>query len=406
MIDLRPFGGGNILADCTAQLAGAFLGGTFRGPRYDVVPGEPVNQVRFLFSNIGYGGSNDIGGPGSLTIACTVEKDTSATGNQLTSTKYPLTFDGRIFARLDPYGFVWSDPINPDVQAGQFLWPRTYVVSESGAGYPCTFISSSAYGEGWDIAAIQPISDKRDSGTITVQSSQKLFGPIQAIGCRTNDTLPVIGIYGDSIITGAVDSASGIYYSYRLGWANRGIAGRIPVVQTGRGGTAAAHVRHLRNTSMDVCNHVIIGLGTNDESGTEATTENNLLRWARQFKSMGPETWICTIPPKTTSTDEWVTVENQSITSFDSKRVSINSWIRAGAPIDSSGMAVAIGTPGAITMGASHPMKNYLEVANALESAQDSGFWKSGYTSDGIHPNQTGHIAASALLSDLSPFGY
>ena len=114
-----------------------------------------------------------------------------------------------------------------------------------------------------------------------------------------------------------------------------------------------------------------------------------------------------TFKPYTSSTDGWVTVENQTPGGVNPTRLAWNAWLRDGAPLI-AGAAAATGTtdPAAVRVGsAGHPLDAVLEVADALESSRDSGVWTPGYTSDGLHPNPTGHAAAAAGFLGQAPLG-
>lgn len=88
----------------------------------------------------------------------------------------------------------------------------------------------------------------------------------------------------------------------------------------------------------------------------------------------------------------WATTANQTVANStkEANRVQLNGWLRSGAPIV-AGAAVAAGTQGATTAGQSgHPLYGLWEITDRVETARDSGIWKAGYTSDGLHPNSTG----------------
>ncbi len=96
--------------------------------------------------------------------------------------------------------------------------------------------------------------------------------------------------------------------------------------------------------------------------------------------------------PYTNGTDAWATVANQTPNgSAETNRLDYNVWIRDGAPIDSTTKApVAIGAAGLRAGQAGHPLAGYIDAADLGESARNSGKWKAGYTSDGLHPNAVG----------------
>lgn len=404
----KPFGTGNIFGQLNIVLNGVaeFIGGTFRGPRFDVIEPGPISGLQLLFSNQG---PNNAGGPAAITLGCSIE----LLGDQ-SGTKYPITFGGRLLTTLDPNGFIWSDPINVDVPKGGAIWPRTYVtVPATQLGLAYTFVGSSGYFEGGDWAGSNPV-DNRNSGTITLQNNRTLWGPVAARGFSPGLHLPVLGLFGDSIITGTGDSfVSNIANPFwRGGWAMRGINGRVPVLQSTRGGetTSLGSIRPYVRGHFTMCDHVISATGVNDLTGgnTLATLQTNLVILWRSLGAMGPQVWQPTLTPRSTSTDSWATLANQTTDSGNPKRILLNAWLRDGSPLDPVTLtALGVGSIAAIRAGnALHPLAGYLEVADYVESARDSGLWQVNYTADGIHPTMNAHIAASAALADLSRFGY
>lgn len=123
----------------------------------------------------------------------------------------------------------------------------------------------------------------------------------------------------------------------------------------------------------------------------------NLIMLWNQQNGYGQRVIQTTITPNTTSTDGWATTGNQTPVNatVESHRVQLNDWLRGGAPM-SGGLAVAVGTSGALLAGdTGHPLYGYWEITDNVESARNSGIWKAGYTTDGLHPNITGINAAS-----------
>jgi lysophospholipase L1-like esterase len=403
-----PFGTGNILGLCTTQPAdtSTFLGGTFRGPRFDVLLPGPIQRVQFLFTNFG---TNDAGGPTPITVGCSVEVGTDPTGSgQSTNPKYPLTFEGKLSVTLDPLGSIWSDPLNIDLIQGQYLWPRTFLtVNAVSLGYPYTFPSSLSFGEGVDFSASNPV-DNRNAGTITVAGNKTCYGPSAAVGVANGTRAPIVGVVGDSIVTGTGDSSPNVYPDYRLGWLTRGMAGRTPLIQTCRGGDVTAGVRSRRRTHLNLCDLVVCATGRND-LGTVTALQleaNWILLW-RTLAAVGVAVWQSTITPRSSSTDNWTTLANQTTDSSNPVRTQANDWLRAGAPLDANFNPLAVGTSGALLAGnINHPLAGYLEVADWVESARNSGLWVTNFTADGIHPTAAGHIAASATVSGAGVFGY
>lgn len=137
-----------------------------------------------------------------------------------------------------------------------------------------------------------------------------------------------------------------------------------------------------RSAIMAKCDYVIVGEGTNDiASGmTLAQYQPKALAIATWFSATGIKVYFGTIPPRTTSTDSWATLANQTVAASEAQRLAINEWLR--------------------TIPA--PITGILDVAAAVET---SGKWNVGTTADGIHPKAAGYDAiATALESVRSQF--
>jgi hypothetical protein len=110
-----------------------------------------------------------------------------------------------------------------------------------------------------------------------------------------------------------------------------------------------------------------------------------------------------TITPRTTSTDGWATVANQTVVAgCGQPRTDLNAWLRAGAPVNGSGTPVAIGTAGAVPCPY---LTGIYDAAATVEDATDPTKWKAAtvLTGDGVHPNATGHALMAAAIN-TAPF--
>jgi len=308
---------------------------------------------------------------------------------QIGSTIYPVTFNGARQATLDPGGRLVSDPIGRVWAKGAQLKLRVYNGQVSGASYPQVTpatgpgINPAFTDNGWT-----KNSPDVDSTTAPTQSNtaDNLWG-VSIIGRPTSSSPFVLGGVGDSITYGTGDTnASG----GPLSWFTRGTNATVPAFRYSRSGQWAQAVALSSLYSLPMmsgCTHSLVLLGTNDllnSARTFAQITGDLITIYKGLIAEGVKPVGVTIPPRTASSDAWATTANQTFDKTNytggasSLRSQINTWIRAGG--------------GGNLVG-------YFELADIVETARDSGIWLAGYTSDGTHPNVTGHTAIGAALS-------
>lgn len=152
---------------------------------------------------------------------------------------------------------------------------------------------------------------------------------------------------------------------------------------------------------MKYCNTLVDNYGTNDlgsaGTGVVTTIEANLLLIWGYFKSFNPNGKIIRsyIYPRTSSTDSWATIANQTITvNFDVKAPQLNTWFDSKVA-DSTITSVVGYSPTMTAIASGEPLK---WAVNGT----------AGYpTADGVHPASVMHIARAseirAILAGLSP---
>lgn len=379
-----PVSDGLATADFTARATSA----THRAPHHIHVA---ATDLRFTWHNWRQNGTSaspnyaDADGAAAVTIRASVE-----VGGVI----YRLTFGGRTDVTIDAGGSAQSDPLPLDIAAGAVVWSRTFVVSGS---WHYTHYSLIAGGAGGVGAAS---TDLTAPGSAAIADST--FGAMYAPALVTGRLLgaassPSAMIVGDSIGAGANDHPSSTVWQHRntvnphlhgggfLARALHGVAGSISGAVPGstvqQFVTDAGHFRRMafaQNCSTFICEY-----GRNDISGgrTLAQVQADLIAAWRIGSTRGLRVLQTTITPKTTSTDGWRTTASQTTasTAQETVRVALNTWIRDGAPLASAATltAVATGTSGALRAGQSgHPLFGYWEVADACESARNSGLWK------------------------------
>lgn len=263
-------------------------------------------------------------------------------------------------------------------------------------------------------------ADKTGSGTIYNSQGQIFsFSPMALLG-RTLTQSITVGLVGDSITFGQADGQYGGWAIRSLNPAAQTLSGapqvipKLPYVQVSQPGETVANLikKHATRFSLlSRCTHILGMLGTNDIIATVAATtiEANFITLLQQERLRGAKPYYGTITPLADSTDGWTTLGNQTVRSNESIRIAFNTWLRDGAPIDSTTLApVAAGTSGAIranyysatgalvtTGTGTHPAEGIFDLADSIESARNSGKWRvdlGALTGDGTHPNGAGNL--------------
>lgn len=236
------------------------------------------------------------------------------------------------------------------------------------------------------------------------------YGPVKILSPYIPGQRPAVAGVGDSILdaTGDVNEVN----AYRLaGFVKRAVdAAGNPYIALGQGGDLARYFETSNDGTREVRLRFALAAGaaiivweegTNDVNGarTAAQIKASLLAGWKRAAAGGARVYQTTITPWSGG-DFTTTGAGQTVNTNDAARTATNDWIRAGAPIDPTTLAVvAIGTSGALVAGATgHPLHGYFETADAVESARNSGKWKANYTADGAHPEQVGHQAMAAVI--------
>lgn len=283
--------------------------------------------------------------------------------------------------------WVQTDWIPVAITAGQSFDVQTYV---SGSQWYPTLVYS-----GWWAAN----SNQATSGSTKITSGASGSAGIYMPGVITGDhTNGAVVILGDSI---AYNSALSTF-----GYIEKGLDGHFGAINAAVAGDRAYWTldgtgRRVRSwfANQDAST-AVVEYCRNDlgDGRTLSQMQANLITLWNQQNGYGQRVIQTTITPNTTSTDGWATTGNQTVANagVETNRVNLNTWLRGGAPM-SGGVAVAVGTGGALLAGqAGHPLHGYWEITDNVETARNSGIWKAGYTTDGLHPNTTGITAASA----------
>lgn len=386
----------NLLLPQRVQLADNCIGrsrnatvtnvGTYRFPHKIGVAGTDI-QLGFgsWYTNYPTTPTIDVDPSSTVTFSAGFE---DASGNE-----YRCTFGGASSVVLPGGGFVLSDPLPIDVAVGDIVYVRVYIAAGTAYSNRGTGLNS--------VGGFTATTDLTPTGSGAVGTTLALngFDAMCILGTPTGTSRPrSVVIQGDSIAAGIGDGAfvgydigylpqvaSNLYYCGG-GYLQRALSGNAGSIMTAQQGDTmgnfVASQGHFRRSAVTrFTKYAIIEYGRNDISAlqTPATLQANLLTQAYRNQAKGMfGSVVCTITPYVSSTDSFATTGNQTTVSStgESYRVSHNAWVRGGCPIV-SGVAVAVGTPGALLAGQpGHPILGYIEVAYTVESAPDSGKWK------------------------------
>lgn len=304
---------------------------------------------------------------------------------------YPLFFDNGFEEKTIPLGGrSLTDEIRINIKKGTRFFVRTKITLNAGEKYPAglTLFGGNNTGEGVKTGdALTGTFTPDNVNPVNSYTPMVLLGePSKLVEYKT------VGLCGSSSTTGTGHSNTSVdghpvgevgylqIGAMRAGWG---------YVTGGMNGQKAADFadpsKRVHQMQMfKGCDLVIVQYGSNDLTTAGKTFEQmkaDLLAIHKVFWSMGIKTVQATITPRTTSTDNWATLANQTPVNDlfaggnNSVRAQVNAWIRNN-------------TDGV----------KCLEIADTVESERNSGLWAVGpaRTGDGIHQNDYAHDNASA----------
>lgn len=324
-----------------------------------------VTSLKLVFPNL-YDISGSELGPGhTATITASIEYPVGT----FTQVKFGGSASGTI-ANLD---ILLSDYVNVTIPKDAKFYVRSFYTNAAGILYWNTAWSDTADGDA--MAYISP-TDQTMSGTVTDDGGALGYGPCAIVA---NVSVSAVALIGDSITYGYGDSVD---ISRDVGAIARSIGPTVPYINLGspaeRSTTYAVDNPIAMSLAEAYTNRAVIFLGTNDvNAGTPAASVAAALSAIQSTINL--PAWGATLPPNTTSSDSWATLGNQTVTANESIRTGINGLVRGGV----SGFS------------------GFFELADVLETARNSGFWKSpGKTADGVHPSPTGYgdIKTAAVI--------
>ena len=307
----------------------------------------------------------------------------------------PLTFAGGSTSGVVTNGGVLkADLLTIAIPAGAQFRIRTVVTAISSSTFvPCyQYIlapNATSYADGGASGNL------KTSGTITAAAESRIWGPIAIMGELDAANCRGFVLHGTSSGMGTGDTSTGPKGG--TGYLQRAVDPLYPWVglltpgATEINGTRFDDMTKLyllaaAMNSLGGVSDVITQGGTNDFTN-QSKNADELAGFQRCYSSLwaGARHIRVTMTPYSTSTDGWLTAANQTVTTlgtYSAQMPTYNANMRAG---------VGVGD-----------VYGVIDAATIASSATDSGKWKDAspaWTTDGLHPNGTGHAAIAAAIT-------
>jgi len=329
---------------------------------------------------------------GFVTLSGSVEiYDGSGFNNAISPLQFP---GGAASFGLAPKGMVWARAFVGLIPAGTGIRVRTRRIATTGMNVATghiSGISGSGFVSGDATANISP----------TVLTTEAPYAPAAICSLGAGRPPMGVGLIGDSILYGQADTTA------LGGWAVRRLESEgIGYVQVAKAGEYANDwqgtysKRVARGRAVGQMPVLICAYGFNDiyaGSRTLAQVKASLLGiWAEMSQGGERKVYQTTITPRTTSTDSWATVANQTIYEEGTSnvtRLALNEWLRAPASAGSGNSAIfdAAGTLEGIVDTAAQVEVNaagVLTLGGSRWIVNGTADWP---TSDGYHPQTAAH---------------
>ena len=251
-----------------------------------------------------------------------------------------------------------SDYITPSKAPvlGDAFYVRTYCTTVVGFTVQNRFCNNSGinYGEAFN-SSTGALSDLTLGGTITNNQNVRYY-PIMVVGQTTK---PSIVIWGDSIGAGNLSFQDSVCDVGSVALNLGSLFAYTNFSQDGNcmgGSNGVINGPTIRKTLIHYASDQIVMLGLNDIfhcSRTAAQALADAQTMAGWATSLGLKAWSSTISPKSSSTDGWITLVNQTTGTFNPARVAFNDTLRAGLA----------------------GLTGYFETADQVESSRNSGIF-------------------------------
>lgn len=315
------------------------------------------------------------------------EKGSGAASTVFASIEYPIgvtftqvKFSGATSGTIPNGSCLLSDAVSVPIPSGALFGVRVYYTNTAGIVFSlgdnslgATNVPGNfALGDVLD-AAVSGLSNNTLGGAYTNTSGTNAYSAMVIVGMTT---APSILVGGDSIDYGVHDAGDS---SGDLGSVCRSIGPTLAYSSFGNEGDSVQDA--LANSTQRLSflpyfSHFILQMGVNDfivhnETGAQLIT--NTASYGALLT--GVKAYLCTILPAPTTTDDYATLINQTVPSYETNRVTANTSRRT----------------------APSPYVGCFDLASVFESSFNSGkiIAGSGYlnTLSSVHPTPVGYLA-------------
>lgn len=355
-------------------------------------PDIPVHGLRLVYANffVQGGGLGEFDGYNPINVTAAVEPEYDP------AIAIAATFNGLRQVTLDPGAIVISDPVPGLSIDGQDFWVRTGLTVEAGGRWPQGYYGFSAGEACYESNSLT--SQVYATGAMSAPSggvgaAGGGYGPLAVVGYAEQGQISIVYL-GDSIADGEGDTEITVIDGY-IARALQDVDGEaMPYIRLSRGAdklyTNTLPFGYRKRAMFEYGTHGLIALGTNDiaDGASLATMKNIVLEISTSMRARGLKVIACTVAPRTTSINDWATVEGQTpVSGFEvgGIRDQYNAWIvnYADGLID-----------------------HWCDPNELIESPVAPGKWNVNglpdfATTDGIHPTSYSHLLMAQVLNRL-----
>lgn len=258
-------------------------------------------------------------------------------------------------------GHLWTDYLPIAIPQGEIFHVRCWYANASGILYCGTGTRSTARGDALTVGATAP--NQVMGGTVAQSTGSVSAGPVAIVGMTD---APSACLIGDSIMYGLNQTAVS---DFRVGIIGTSLPEGLPFVNLGMPGAEPGNFvdRCINRAELfPLCSHMVNNLGINNLTGAASYNAAIAADFPERVRR-----YLCTVTPRTTSTDSWTTEANQSPSGAVSAQA-YNALVRAGV----AGYDAYIETCRDWMEG--HTLDSYVWRVDGVVGK---------FTSDGLHPN-------------------